>query len=92
MEKRSIPAERLCAEEAYQVILSCMEQRLPSIPVVTESSSADDFIEDKMKFMHRAIELSAIGAREGGLPFGVVVVKDGNIVGDGHSLYSKAVI
>ena len=89
VEKRSIPAERLCADEAYQVFLSCMEQKLPSIPVFTNSSTTDDLVEDKVKFMRQAIELSAIGASVEGSRFGAVVVKDGNIVGDSNNLVKQ---
>ena len=75
VEQRSIPAERLCAEEAYQVFASCMKQKLPTVPVTFSVSS------DKEEFMRRAIELSAIGVRNGQVAYGAVVVKDGKIVG-----------
>ncbi len=42
--------------------------------------------EKQVQFMHRAIELSAIGGREGGAPFGAVVVKNGEIVGEGYNV------
>ena len=35
--------------------------------------------------MRRAIELSSIGAQSGGRPFGAVVVKDGEMVGEGYN-------
>ena len=44
----------------------------------------------KLKFMRRAIELSAIGAREGGAPYGAVVVKDGEIVGEGYNVVVRS--
>ena len=38
------------------------------------------------RFMHRAIELSRQGMRKGaGGPFGAVIVRDGEIVGEGHN-------
>lgn len=39
------------------------------------------------EFMHRAIELSLIGSRDGigQGPFGAVIVKDGKIIGEGHN-------
>ncbi len=40
----------------------------------------------KVQFMRRAIELSAMGAREGGAPFGAVVVKDGETIAEGHNV------
>ena len=90
VEKRSIPAERLCAEEAYQVFEHCMEQKLSSLPVSRDTLSVGGSARDKVKVMHRAIELSAIGAKEGGQPFGAVVVKDEKIVGEGHSLVEQS--
>lgn len=36
-------------------------------------------------FMRRAIALSCQGVAEGGGPFGAVVVKDGNIIGEGRN-------
>ena len=81
VEKRSIPAERLCADKAYQVFVSCMEQKVPVVNV----SVPDDPV-TKEQFMCRAIELSAIGVKEGGAPFGAVVVKDGKIIGEGHNV------
>lgn len=79
VEKRSIPAERLCAAEAYQVFSNCMEQKVPA------SLSISSNPVEKEQFMHRAIELSGIGARQGGLPFGAVVVKNGKIIGEGYN-------
>ena len=35
------------------------------------------------KFMRRAVELSAQSVRNGGGPFGAVIVRDGEIVGRG---------
>ena len=41
---------------------------------------------DKLKFMRRAIDLSRQGMRGGyGGPFGCVIVKDDEIVGEGHN-------
>jgi guanine deaminase len=41
---------------------------------------------DDFRFMRRAIELARIGMNSGaGGPFGAVVVKDGEIVGEGHN-------
>jgi guanine deaminase len=41
---------------------------------------------DDLRFMRRAIELARIGMKAGaGGPFGAVVVKDGEIVGEGHN-------
>jgi len=41
---------------------------------------------DETRFMRRAIELARIGMNSGaGGPFGAVVVKDGEIVGEGHN-------
>lgn len=38
------------------------------------------------RFMRRAIELARLGMRSGaGGPFGAVVVKDGEIIGEGHN-------
>lgn len=38
------------------------------------------------RFMHRAIELARLGMASGaGGPFGAVVVKDGEIIGEGHN-------
>ena len=34
------------------------------------------------KFMRRAVELSAQSVRNGGGPFGAVIVRDGEIVGE----------
>ena len=51
------------------------------------SSTIDD---QKLVFMRRAIELSAIGAREGGAPFGAIVVKNGKIVGEGHNIVVRS--
>lgn len=43
-----------------------------------------DFTEEDKKFMRRAIELARSGAEENlGGPFGCVVVKDGQIIGEG---------
>ena len=78
VEKRSIPAERLCAAEAYQVFSNCMEQKAPASPSISDNPV------EKEQFMHRAIELSGIGARQGGLPFGALVVKNGKIIGEGY--------
>jgi len=42
--------------------------------------------EQDQKFMQRAIDLAAEGVKKGaGGPFGAVVVKDGEIVGEGHN-------
>ena len=41
--------------------------------------------EKELQFMRRAIELSSIGVRSGGRPFGAVIVKDGEMVGEGHN-------
>ena len=41
--------------------------------------------EKELSFMRRAIELSSIGAQSGGRPFGAVVVKDGEMVGEGYN-------
>ena len=41
--------------------------------------------EKDLQFMRRAIELSSIGSKSGGRPFGAVVVKDGRMVGEGHN-------
>jgi tRNA(Arg) A34 adenosine deaminase TadA len=80
VEKRFIPAERLCVAEAFQVFSDCMEQKEPAnVNVIS-----DDPVE-KEQFMRRAIELSSIGAKEGGLPFGAVVVKKGKIIGEGYN-------
>lgn len=38
---------------------------------------------EKMRFMRRAVELSELSVINGGGPFGAVVVKDGEIVGEG---------
>jgi guanine deaminase len=41
---------------------------------------------DDLRFMRRAIELARIGMKAGaGGPFGAVVVKDGEIIGEGHN-------
>lgn len=40
---------------------------------------------NELQFMRRAIELSSVGAQTGGGPFGAVVVKDGEIIGEGYS-------
>ena len=41
---------------------------------------------DDLRFMRRAIELARIGMNAGaGGPFGAVVVKDGEIIGEGHN-------
>lgn len=83
VEKRSIPAKRLCVEEAYQVFSNCMEQKAP---VVNPVSVSDTPMLEKEQFMHRAIELSAVGAKQGGLPFGAVVVKNNKIIGEGYNV------
>jgi tRNA(Arg) A34 adenosine deaminase TadA len=45
-----------------------------------------NFIMEKEKFMHRAIELSIQGSSTGkGGPFGAVVVRNGVIVGEGYN-------
>ncbi|MGM8211365.1 nucleoside deaminase [Virgibacillus sp. W0430] len=42
------------------------------------------------KFMRRAVEISANNVREGGEPFGAVLVKDGEIVAEGvNELHKK---
>ena len=41
--------------------------------------------EKELRFVRRAIELSSIGAQSGGRPFGAVVVKDGEMVGEGYN-------
>jgi len=42
--------------------------------------------EDKLRFMQRAIELSAIGMQsDKGGPFGCVIVKDGQIIAEGYN-------
>lgn len=42
--------------------------------------------EDKLRFMQRAIELSAIGMQsDKGGPFGCVIVKDGKIIAEGYN-------
>lgn len=82
VEKRSIPAERLCAEKAYQVFSNCMEQKVPVVNV----SVSDDNPMGNEQFMRRAIELSAVGAKQGGLPFGAVVVKNSKIIGEGYNI------
>ena len=41
---------------------------------------------EREKFMRQAIELSSKGAKEGEAPFGAVVVKNGEIVGEGHNI------
>ena len=41
---------------------------------------------DDLRFMRRAIELARMGMKAGaGGPFGAVVVKDGEIIGEGHN-------
>lgn len=40
-------------------------------------------LEDKKRFMRRAIELSEESVRNGGGPFGAVIVKDNNIIAEG---------
>jgi tRNA(Arg) A34 adenosine deaminase TadA len=41
---------------------------------------------DDLRFMRRAIELARTGMKAGaGGPFGAVVVKDGEIIGEGHN-------
>lgn len=87
IEKRSIPAERVCAEEAYQVFASCIEGKLPSVP--TQGDQPVPYTNDKEKFMRRAIELSSIAVRKGNLAFGAVVVKDGAIVSEGHNMVKQ---
>lgn len=37
------------------------------------------------RYMESAIEEARIGSREGGIPIGSVLVKDGNIIGRGHN-------
>ena len=83
MDKRSIPAERVCAEEAFQVFLSCIEGKLPS-PLTGQVHS-----NDQEKYMRRAIELSAIAVSKGNTAFGAVVVKDGKIIGEGHNMVKQ---
>ena len=80
VEKRSIPAERLCATKAYQIFSDCMEQKVPTYVTV-----ASDNPVKKEQFMLRAIELSNTGAKQGGLPFGAVIVKNGKIIGEGYN-------
>ncbi len=38
------------------------------------------------RFMNRAIELAKIAAREGEVPVGAVIVKDGCIIGEGYNM------
>ena len=86
VESRSTPAERLCADEAWQVFASCIENKIPTLPPVTPVDKETD----KKRFMLRAIELSAISARAGGLAFGAVVVREGDIIGEGHNLVEQS--
>lgn len=41
------------------------------------------------KFMRRAVELSAQSVRNGGGPFGAVIVRDGEIVGEASNSVTK---
>ena len=84
VEKRSIPTERLCADEAFEVFCKCMKQEVLAEAKLL-SISPDDSCGEKEQFMHRAIELSAIGGANGGAPFGAVVVKSGKIIGEGYN-------
>lgn len=48
---------------------------------------------DKIAIMRRVIELSQRGMRGGfGGPYGTVIVKDGEIVGEGHNEYWRPTI
>jgi len=54
---------------------------------MTDSPTSNDPSDaEKLAFMRRAIEVSAIGMNGGyGGPFGAVIAKDGVIVGEGHN-------
>lgn len=47
--------------------------------------------ENDLKYMRRAIELSEIAAKQGNDPFGAVIVKDGQVVAEGHNLIYTSV-
>ena len=46
-------------------------------------------MDKKEKFMLKAIELSKISIREGGGPFGCVIVKNNNIIAEGYNQVTK---
>lgn len=62
-------------EKSLEVDLDSLARH--ASPVTRPASDADAF------FMSRALELARIAEREGEVPVGAVVVKDGGIVGEG---------